>query len=309
MLRAVCRRSDEGEGGARLYGRAAIRWQAAAGSGSGAPRMPRRPGRSARTTRWASPPPVRRAGLRPAGAARRRTDCGSLPGSRSGTPEAGHERTRGDRRRGPGVERVARAAVCERGHGRRARGTGHREARGAGGGDRRQYPCLRTRPGARTSTPCSTRCSMPMACRISSCSTPAPGYAARSRTWTRKRSRGPSGVTACGGFLVGRRAAMAMRERGSGSIQFTGASASVKGYPESSCFAMGKFALRGLAQSMARELAPQGIHVAHFVNRRRHRKPGARPRSRTSGWTRTPSRGPTCTSIDSTAARGPGRWS
>ena len=72
-------------------------------------------------------------------------------------------------------------------------------------------------------------------------------------------------ITAYGGFLVGRRAAIAMRERGSGSIQFTGASASVKGYPESGCFAMGKFALRGLAQSMARELAPKGIHVAHFV--------------------------------------------
>ena len=72
-------------------------------------------------------------------------------------------------------------------------------------------------------------------------------------------------VTAYGGFLVARRAAIAMRERGSGSIQFTGASASVKGYPESGCFAMGKFALRGLAQSMARELAPKGIHVAHFV--------------------------------------------
>ena len=72
-------------------------------------------------------------------------------------------------------------------------------------------------------------------------------------------------ISAYGGFLVGRRAAMAMRERGSGSIMFTGASASVKGYPESSCFAMGKFALRGLAQSMARELAPRGVHVAHFV--------------------------------------------
>ena len=72
-------------------------------------------------------------------------------------------------------------------------------------------------------------------------------------------------VSAYAGFLVARRAAMAMRERGSGSIQFTGASASVKGYPESACFAMGKFALRGLAQSMARELAPKGIHVAHFV--------------------------------------------
>ena len=72
-------------------------------------------------------------------------------------------------------------------------------------------------------------------------------------------------ISAYAGFLVARRAAMAMRERGSGSIQFTGASASVKGYAESACFAMGKFALRGLAQSMARELAPTGIHVAHFV--------------------------------------------
>ena len=50
-----------------------------------------------------------------------------------------------------------------------------------------------------------------------------------------------------------------------GAIIFTGASASVKGYAQSAPFAMGKFALRGLAQSMARELAPQGIHVAHFV--------------------------------------------
>ena len=72
-------------------------------------------------------------------------------------------------------------------------------------------------------------------------------------------------ISAFAGFLVARRAAMAMQERGSGTIQFTGASASVKGYPESACFAMGKFALRGLAQSMARELAPHGIHVAHFV--------------------------------------------
>jgi NAD(P)-dependent dehydrogenase (short-subunit alcohol dehydrogenase family) len=56
-----------------------------------------------------------------------------------------------------------------------------------------------------------------------------------------------------------------MLPKGRGAILFTGASASVKGYPQSAPFAMGKFALRGLAQSMARELAPQGIHVAHFV--------------------------------------------
>lgn len=54
-------------------------------------------------------------------------------------------------------------------------------------------------------------------------------------------------------------------ELGSGAIFFTGASASVKGYPQSAPFAMGKFALRGLAQSIARELAPKNIHVAHFI--------------------------------------------
>ena len=72
-------------------------------------------------------------------------------------------------------------------------------------------------------------------------------------------------VSAYGGFLVGQAAARKMSQRGSGAIFFTGASASVKGYAQSAPFAMGKFALRGLAQSMARELAPKGIHVAHFV--------------------------------------------
>jgi len=72
-------------------------------------------------------------------------------------------------------------------------------------------------------------------------------------------------VSAFGGFLVGQAAAKRMLARGSGAIFFTGASASVKGYAESAPFAMGKFALRGLAQSMARELSPKNIHVAHFV--------------------------------------------
>jgi NAD(P)-dependent dehydrogenase (short-subunit alcohol dehydrogenase family) len=72
-------------------------------------------------------------------------------------------------------------------------------------------------------------------------------------------------ISAFGGFLVGQAAAKAMLPRGSGTIIFTGASASVKGYPQSAPFAMGKFALRGLAQSMARELAPKGIHIAHVV--------------------------------------------
>ncbi|HUZ71821.1 MAG TPA: SDR family NAD(P)-dependent oxidoreductase [Stellaceae bacterium] len=72
-------------------------------------------------------------------------------------------------------------------------------------------------------------------------------------------------VSCYGGFLVAQQAARAMLARGSGSILFTGASASVKGYAHSAPFAMGKFGLRGLAQSMARELAPKNIHVAHFV--------------------------------------------
>jgi NAD(P)-dependent dehydrogenase (short-subunit alcohol dehydrogenase family) len=72
-------------------------------------------------------------------------------------------------------------------------------------------------------------------------------------------------VSAFGGFLVAQQAARRLLEQGGGAILFTGASASVKGYARSASFAMGKFALRGLAQSMARELAPQNIHVAHFV--------------------------------------------
>src|SRR3954468_1755110 len=72
-------------------------------------------------------------------------------------------------------------------------------------------------------------------------------------------------VTAFGGFLVARAAAQRMTKQGHGTILFTGASASVKGYPRSSSFAMGKFALRGLAQSLARELQPQNIHVGHVV--------------------------------------------
>jgi NAD(P)-dependent dehydrogenase (short-subunit alcohol dehydrogenase family) len=81
-------------------------------------------------------------------------------------------------------------------------------------------------------------------------------------------------VTAFGGFLVGQAAARQMLLRGRGVILFTGASASVKGYAQSAPFAMGKFALRGLAQSMARELAPRGIHVAHVVIDGAIRRPG-----------------------------------
>jgi NAD(P)-dependent dehydrogenase (short-subunit alcohol dehydrogenase family) len=72
-------------------------------------------------------------------------------------------------------------------------------------------------------------------------------------------------VTAFGGFLVAQEAAKRMLPKRHGAIFFTGASASVKGYAQSAPFAMGKFALRGLAQSMARELSPHGIHIGHVV--------------------------------------------
>ncbi len=81
-------------------------------------------------------------------------------------------------------------------------------------------------------------------------------------------------ITAYGGFLVAQEAAKRMVPAGHGAILFTGASASVKGYPQSASFAMGKFALRGLAQSIARELHPKGVHVGHFVIDGGIRNPG-----------------------------------
>ena len=72
-------------------------------------------------------------------------------------------------------------------------------------------------------------------------------------------------TTCFGAFLVAQQAAVRMITKGSGSIFFTGASAGVKGFANSSVFAMGKFGLRGLAQSLARELQPKNIHIAHFV--------------------------------------------
>lgn len=82
-------------------------------------------------------------------------------------------------------------------------------------------------------------------------------------------------ITCFGAFLVAQAAARQMLARGSGTMLFTGASASVKGYPQSASFAMGKFGMRGLCQSLARELQPQNIHVAHFVIDGAIRPPGA----------------------------------
>jgi len=71
--------------------------------------------------------------------------------------------------------------------------------------------------------------------------------------------------TAYGAFLVAQQATIAMKQLGGGALFFTGATASIKGFPNFAPFAMGKFALRGLAQSLARELGPENIHVAHFI--------------------------------------------
>ena len=119
-------------------------------------------------------------------------------------------------------------------------------------------------------------------------------------------------VTAFGGFLVGQQAVKRMLPKKHGCIVFTGASASVKGYAQSAPFAMGKFALRGLAQSMARELHPQGHPCGACHHRRRHqeraagRSRRARPRACS---TRPRSPRPICTSSTSRTARGRPRWS
>lgn len=83
-------------------------------------------------------------------------------------------------------------------------------------------------------------------------------------------------VTALGAFFAAQQAAKRMVPAQHGAILLTGASAGVKGYPGSAPFAMGKFALRGLAQSMARELHPLGIHIGHFVIDGGIRNPGRR---------------------------------
>jgi NAD(P)-dependent dehydrogenase (short-subunit alcohol dehydrogenase family) len=90
-------------------------------------------------------------------------------------------------------------------------------------------------------------------------------------------------ISAFGAFLVAQQAARLMLPRGCGSILFTGASAGVKGFANSSSFAMGKFALRGLANALARELHPQGIHVGHFVIDGGIRREGNDPRAAERG--------------------------
>ena len=78
-------------------------------------------------------------------------------------------------------------------------------------------------------------------------------------------TRNAINITCFGAFLAAQQASRRMLSRGSGSIFFTGASAGVKGFANSAVFAMGKFGLRGLAQSLARELHPKNIHIGHFI--------------------------------------------
>ncbi len=85
-------------------------------------------------------------------------------------------------------------------------------------------------------------------------------------------------------FVVAQAAARRMEKRGHGALLFTGATAGVKGFPLSAAFAMGKFALRGLAQSAARELGPKGIHVAHIVVAGPIRPTGPTAPSRPRAW-------------------------
>ena len=80
-----------------------------------------------------------------------------------------------------------------------------------------------------------------------------------------KKAHEAMNISCYGGFLVAQQAAKRMLKKKRGSIFFTGATASIKGFPKSSVFAMGKFGLRGLAQSLARELHPQNIHIGHFI--------------------------------------------
>ncbi len=84
-------------------------------------------------------------------------------------------------------------------------------------------------------------------------------------------------TTAIGALVAAQEAARRMLPKKSGAIFFTGATAGIKGFARSSVFAMGKFALRGLAQSLARELSPSGIHVVHFVIDGAVAKPDAGP--------------------------------
>ena len=166
-------------------------------------------------------------------------------------------------------------------------------------------PCLRRSPLRRGGP------SLPQAGRVS-----LQRLGSRARTHRRCRPRAGAqrsvDLVAFAVSLWRRLRPSVMLPHGAGTILLTGASASVKGYPHSAVFAMGKFALRGLAQSMARELAPKGIHVAHFVIDGGVRMPRAAASREpmcclTATSIPTPSPRATCTSSSGRVALGRGR--
>ena len=165
---------------------------------------------------------------------------------------------------GSGLSASLARVAGEGGHQGRAGGAHDRRSRSAGEGDRREdFACDASKPAEVAKLFADVDAALG-----------APEIVIYNASY---RTRGPFveldpaeveksiAVTAFGAFLVAQQAARRMLPKKHGAILFTGASASVKGYPQSAPFAMGKFALRGLAQSMARELQPQGIHVAHVV--------------------------------------------
>ena len=160
---------------------------------------------------------------------------------------------------------LARPRLCQGRHdGRAGRALG-RQARRVRQGDRRQGVQLRCRQARRGRKAVRRSRRRASSRPMSSSIMPATARAGRSsssiRSKSPRRSRSPPSAPS---WSARRRPSACCRAK-RGAILFTGASASVKGYAQSAPFAMGKFALRGLAQSMARELGPQGIHVAHFV--------------------------------------------
>ena len=169
---------------------------------------------------------------------------------------------------------LARLFAAEGLQGRAGRSQRGQAAR-AGGGDRCRHRRLRRRRAGPGRSAVRRRWTRRSAGRRTSSST-MPARAARGPLVELDPATVANAlrVSAFGGFLVAQQAARRMLPRGKGAILLTGASASVKGYKLSAPFAMGKFALRGLAQSIARELAPQGIHVAHFVIDGAIRNPG-----------------------------------
>ena len=190
---------------------------------------------------------------------------------------------RADRRRRPRHQRLGGARARGGRPQGRPRGAQHRQAGAARRRDRRRTLRRRCRRpgGGRAAVRGGRRAARRARCRA--LQRQRPGARARSPRSIPEAVRKAIEISAFGGFLVVQQAARRMIPHGSGAILLTGASASVKGYPHSAAFAMGKFALRGLAQSTARELGPEGHPRRAFRHRRRRAqrapaRPGGPPR-------------------------------